>query len=129
MNTYIVNPMIFYWLNVASSLKIALLIAAITAGIALTCYIVAWACCAHDVRVYPKNSDGERESMPIYLKMIKRLSIAVIVLVAFLVFIPDRDTILYMMIAKMATFENAGLTVDAIKSAVDYIVAAMSEIR
>ena len=33
------------------------------------------------------------------------------------------------MVAKYATYENAGLTVDALKSAVDYVVQAIQSLK
>ena len=44
-------------------------------------------------------------------------------------FIPSKETLISMMIAKYATKENLSMTVEGIKSAVDYIVNTMKEIK
>ena len=45
------------------------------------------------------------------------------------VFIPTEETMLKILIAKYATHENLSITVDGIKSAVDYIINAIKEIK
>ena len=59
------------------------------------------------------------------------LVFAIISLVTLIIslFIPSKETLISMMIAKYATKENLSMTVEGIKSAVDYIVNAMKEIK
>jgi len=45
------------------------------------------------------------------------------------IFIPSRNTMLEMQIARYATYENAEWTVETIKSAVDYIVQAIGSLK
>ncbi len=45
------------------------------------------------------------------------------------VFIPDKQTMIEMLVAKTATVENAEWTVDAVKQAVDYIVSAIQTLK
>lgn len=44
------------------------------------------------------------------------------------VFIPPRETLIEMQIARFATVENTEWALDAIKSATDYIVSAIKEL-
>ena len=44
------------------------------------------------------------------------------------VFIPPRETLIEMQIARFTTVENAEWALDAIKSATDYIVSAIKEL-
>ena len=81
------------------------------------------------IQDYPSISDDERKVVRFFTKALK-VSIGVcIVAVLFLVFVPSKETLIEMMIAKQATYENATWTVDALKSAVDYIVQAIQSLK
>ena len=45
------------------------------------------------------------------------------------VFIPSRETLIEMQIARFTTVENAEWALDAVKSATDYIVSAIKELQ
>ena len=55
--------------------------------------------------------------------------IASLIICAIAIFLPSKETLISMMIAKYATKENLGMTVEGIKSAVDYIMDAIKEIK
>ena len=59
---------------------------------------------------------------------IKTAVIAAVCLIA-VVFVPNKQTMYAMLIAKMATVENVNITVDGIKGIVDYIVEAAKAIK
>ena len=46
-----------------------------------------------------------------------------------LVFIPNKQTIIEMMIAKKATYDNVSWTIEQVKEAVDYVISAIKEIK
>ena len=62
----------------------------------------------------------------------QRIATAVAAVAAILfiiyVFIPSRETLIEMQIARFTTVENAEWALDAIKSATDYIVSAIKEL-
>ena len=111
MSEYIISPMWFYWVSVLDNIKGLL----ITVSILGCCVIavafgIGWA------------TDADLKKMG--KKSIKWLvACAVCLVVACL--IPSEATMYRMMIAKYATHENMTLSVEAIKSAVDYIVEKM----
>lgn len=115
---YIINPSWFYWLNVVDGLKVVLLAITIVGGIVGVCA----ALCGIDDWI----SDKEVKK----LRKISKISIIIflVCIIAF-IFIPSKQTLIEMQVAKFATYENAEWTVDTIKSAVDYIVEAVESIK
>lgn len=57
------------------------------------------------------------------------LFVVAVILFIIYVFIPPRETLIEMQIARFTTAENAEWTVNAIKSATDYIVSAIKELQ
>ena len=112
MNGYIINPAWFYWVNVVTGLKIVALVGAIIGIIACIPLIIA---------VVDEDDD--------YLKPLRIVIACTAVCIIAAVFIPTKNTLIEMQVAKYATWENAEWTVDAIKDAVDYIVDAIGSIR
>ena len=126
---YIINPSWFYWLGVVNSMRgfmlAAFIVALIIVGVALIVILVN----VKLIQDYPSISDDERKVVRFFTKALK-VSIGVcIVAVLFLVFVPSKETLIEMMIAKQATYENATWTVDALKNAVDYVVQAIQSLK
>ena len=126
---YIINPSWFYWLGVVNSMRCfmlaAFIVAIIVIGVALI--IITWNMSM--IREFPSLSDDERKNVRFFTKALK---VAIGVCVAsglFLVFVPSKETLIEMMIAKQATYENATWTVDTLKSAVDYVVQAIQSLK
>lgn len=126
---YIINPSWFYWLGVVNSMRgfmlAAFIVAIIIVGVALI--VIPWN--TYIIREFPRVSDDERKTLQFFTKALK-VAIGVCILAAlFLVFVPSKDTLIEMMIAKQTTYENATWTVDALKSAVDYVVQAIQSLK
>lgn len=126
---YIINPSWFYWLGVVNSMRgfmiAAFIVAIIIVGVALI--VIPWN--TYIIREFPSVSDDERKTLQFFTKALK-LAIGVCIAAAlFLIFVPSKDTLIEMMIAKQATYENATWTVDALKSAVDYVVQAIQSLK
>ena len=126
---YIINQSWFYWLGVVNSMRgfmlAAFIVAIIVIGVALI--IITWNMSM--IREFPSLSDDERKNVRFFTKALK---VAIGVCVAsglFLVFVPSKETLIAMMIAKQATYENATWTVDALKNAVDYVVQAIQSLK
>ena len=128
--TYIINPMWFYWISVADkiceatcSLAILLFISSATA------YIVAAA-----LKIDAHGHDGFDRKCSSYIVGAKAqrvatvLAVLAVILLAISTFIPSRETLIEMQIARFTTVENAGWALDAVKSATDYIVSAIKEL-
>lgn len=128
--TYIINPMWFYWIGVADkiceatcSLAILLFISSATA------YIVAAA-----LKIDAHGHDGFDRKCSSYIVGAKAqrvatvLAVLAVILLAISTFIPSRETLIEMQIARFTTVENTEWALDAVKSATDYIVSAIKEL-
>ena len=133
--TYIIDPSVFYWINVLGVLHtvIAILGGCCLAG-GITALIYGWyvKANAYDTEydnILKKTIDviDDRE-MQEALKWIKRgriLSVISVIFIIAAVFVPGKVTSIEMLIAKTATFENVGMSVESIKELIDYIVTAI----
>lgn len=126
---YIINPSWVYWLGVVESM-LHFMVAAFVLSIA---FVVASAIIIpvniSVIREFPDISDGERKTVQFFTKALK-IAIGVLVISGLvLVFVPSKETLIEMMIAKQATYENATWTLDALKSAVDYVVQAIQSLK
>lgn len=126
---YIINPSWFYWLGVVHSMRGFMLTAFIVSIIVIGVALIIIPVNVKLIRDYPSISDDERKVVRFFTKALK---VAIGVCIAsglFLVFVPSKETLIEMMIAKQATYENATWTVDALKSAVDYVVQAIQSLK
>ena len=121
---YIINPMWFYWANVVDAMETTVLV---VFAFSFACFIVSL--CATFYNFVEKESWSSNEKYYRYFKRIAIITgIISLIFAILLIFIPDKTTLITIMVAKFATYENAELTVDAIKSAVDYIVQSINSI-
>lgn len=126
---YIINPSWFYWLGVVNSMRGFMLGAFIVAIIIVGVSLIIIPVNVKLIQDCPSISDDEIKAVRFFTKALK-VGIGVCVVAAlFLVFVPSKDTLIEMMIAKQATYENATWTVDALKNAVDYVVQAIQSLK
>lgn len=118
---YIINPMWFYWVNVVDTLVLFLVV--LFALILVSC--IASGILAFTTLEYGADDEEHKTAKRIF----KRCFIAAAVVAVVIILIPTKNTLLEMQIARYATYENAEITIDAIKSAVDYIVDAMKSVK
>ena len=126
---YIINPSWFYWMGVVHSMRGFMLVAFIVAIILIGVALIIIPVNVKLIQDYPSICDDERRAVRFFTKALK---VAIGVCIAsglFLVFVPSKETIIEMMIAKQATYENATWTVDALKSAIDYVVQAIQSLK
>ena len=115
--TYIINPWIFYWIELADAIKCISLAFALLTGVAFCVSIACW----YDI--------GDDEEGKVAKRLAKISGVASVVLFILFLVIPSQKTCMQMLIAKQMTIENATWTVDSLKSVVDYIVDAMKELK
>ena len=126
---YIINPSWFYWLGVVNSMRGFMLAAFIVAIVVIGVALIVIPVNVYMIREFSSISDDERKVVRFFTRALK---VAIGVCVAsglFLVFVPSKETLSEMMIAKQATYENATWTVDALKNAVDYVVQAIQSLK
>ena len=126
---YIINPSWFYWLGVVESMRYFMIAAFIISIAAIIVSIIIVPVDMRMIRDFPDMSDDERKSVQFFTKVLKAAIWALVISGLILLFVPSKETIIGMMIAKQATYENATWTLDALKSAVDYVIQAIQSLK
>jgi Na+-driven multidrug efflux pump len=111
----------FYWVNVVDTLVVILIVLLNLAVVA--CVISG--IIAFTTLEYGDDDEDHKAAKRIF----KRCFITAVVVAIAVILIPTKNTLIEMQIARYATYENAEITIDAIKSAVDYIVDAMKSVK
>ena len=126
---YIISPSWFYWISVADTIRglSALALAFSICGVFIFSILIA--ICQNSINEYPSISKGERKRLPIYKNLVKLCLITIPVFAVMVIFVPSKNTLIEMMIAKQATYDNAQWTLETLKSAVDYIVSAIQSMK
>lgn len=123
---YVINPQVFYWINVFSILQMVFALFGGAFTMAAIGLLIGY--------IYNKSEyeRGEYKTNKHYMQTCKKWMIITgpigIVLVLASIFIPGRTTSIEMLIARTATFDNVNWSVQQIKEIVDYIVNAMKTI-
>lgn len=114
MNGYIISPAWFYWVNVIDVVKCFAIVSAIIlllgAGLVSLMFM----------------DDVFADERKRYSKILPKIAIAGVIFLLAAIFIPSKETLIEMQVAKYATWENAEWTADAIKDLVDYIANAIN---
>ena len=126
---YIINPSWFYWLGVVESMRYFMIAAFIISIAAIIVAIIIVPVDMRMIRDFPDMSDDERKSVQFFTKVLKAAIWALVISGLILLFVPAKETLIEMMIAKQATYENATWTLDALKSAVDYVIQAIQSLK
>lgn len=125
MESYVINPQVFYWINVLNILQTVFAVTGTMYATAFICLVIGWVYNA----VQAKNGYEDNE---VYMKVCKTWAIVTgiigFVLITASIFIPGRATSIEMLIAKTATFDNVNWIVQQVKDMVDYIVNAIKSI-
>lgn len=118
---YIINPMWFYWVNVVDTLNLILIV---LFSLSLVSCVVSGVITFTTLE-YGADDEDHKTAKRIF----KKCFIVTAVVAVAMILIPTKTTLLEMQIARYATYENAEITVDAIKGAVDYIVDAIKSVK
>ena len=132
MSEPIINPMTLYWINVADSVKTLSIVVSVFTGIAAFCFVSMYIYAIHEYN--DKSwSESTRESYKHDAALYKTFAIVFPALFSLFIlaalFVPSKQMIIEMTIARFATGENIQTGLDAIKQAADYVVNAIKELR
>lgn len=142
MTNYIIDPAVFYWINVLSIIQT---VCAVIGGFTLTAFISLFIASLYKryELIEPEKPDKDsrydmeryQQEMRFYeddlkdLRMIKKYMMITLVagclMVLVSIFIPGKQTSVEMLIARTATFDNVNWTAQQVKEIVDYIVKAL----
>lgn len=118
---YIINPMWFYWINVMETIN-CILIGGIVVSVA---FLIIGSIIYFENYGYGDDDQDKK----LGAKFLKITIPFLIVFVLIITFLPTKSTLIEMQIARYATVENAEWTVETVKSAVDYIIEAMKQLK
>ena len=126
MQNFIINPQVFYWINVLGIMQTVLAIfGAINIGITIG-FIIAWVYNHVEYNTYSCEVNEK------YAAICKKVSIITgligTIMIVLSIFIPGKTTSIEMLVAKTATFDNVNWTVQQVKEVVDYIVKALQSV-
>lgn len=116
--TPIINPMFFYWIEVADAIKVTCLIVAILAGIIAVVMLLT----ASDY-VFDKEDEDDRA----YLRRRRVLLAVSVITLIIAVLTPSRDTMYKMAAASFVTEDNIEYVVEKGKDGIEYIVEVIED--
>lgn len=126
---YYINPIWFYWLHVVNSIRNILALGSVISAIMLLICEVAIIMCLDCIKNFPHVSDDELKALPKWRKLVFPSAITLGVCMLLLVFIPSKETMIEMMIARQVAPQNVEAGVEAIKGAVDYVIQAIQNAK
>lgn len=121
----IVNPMFFYMMHVCGGMRIILFILSsvlIVAAIVLGCIMMTFFA---ENGSYIDDDDDDAKDLRRLLKINKMMAFSGLIALIISVLIPNKDTILMMQAASLATPENVNAIFEALKAAIDYTVSIL----
>ena len=150
MSNYIIDPSVFYWMNVLSIVQTVCAVFGATiliGGISLVIYYIYQMQSLsepekpeepskhyseyeydRDVKRYEEHMRRYEKDL-LKTKQIRSWSVVTMVvgfvMVLMAIFIPSKQTIIEMLVARAATFDNVDWTVAQVKEIIDYIVSAL----
>ena len=113
---YYINPSWIYWINTVNSLRIVFITLTFLSAMLSIVWFVTWI------------SGDEIENNTFKKGEIISVSIFIISLLV-IIFVPSKQVLIEMEIAKLATKENIQLTVDSLKEITDYIINAIATLK
>lgn len=132
MNTYIVDPMLIYWLDTIPKIGGALLFGFWLLLAMLGAYWLTILICVGNVSMFPDVSDSERAILEktARTRRLTPLILAGIMLVGIAgTFVPSEETLYKMLVAKYATVENVQAATQSGKKLVEFLTDQIEEIK
>lgn len=127
---YIIDPMMFYWMDILNAVEVFAFIMVMLFGITTILMIIGIIGLTCDID--GRDEQFCRSEIAMRKTLLKWLPLVIILFVLSVLIdllVPSKDTMLYMLIAHTATIENCELTIDGIKAIVDYIIEAMAQLK
>ena len=111
----IVNPAFFYWASVFSGLKVAFVFLTIGCLVLLACMFFYY-----DSEYCGWDDDDEMAIA--FRKNMNKIAVAIIVMAVIFIFVPSKQTMIEMQIAKMATGDNISAVIQKITEVAKEII-------
>ena len=115
----IINPWIFYLIDVLSGLREVSVVAIFMTIIMLICIGIAIAWFKSEDSFY--HSGDNASTVKALIQVLKKLSIVLCITTSVFVVTPSEETMYKMLVAQYVTYENVDKATESIKEGVDYI--------
>lgn len=120
----IISPFFFYFINLVDNVWGVSIAAAIISGVAAVVILV---CCICESDY---SGDSFSEAYNGHYKKVTRRSILICVFcTAICLFVPSKETMIEMAIAKNVTAQNIELAKDSVKGIIDYTIESVEKLR
>ena len=122
--TYIINPIIFYVMDMAAEIKgLFTVIGAVTGFIALTIAVYSF---LTDGELYSSETEYDKTKKRLK-KLIKRFLTICIIFVSIQAILPSEETSAKMIVSSVVTEENIDTATSKLKDTIDYVIEKMKE--
>lgn len=120
----IISPFFFYFINLVDNVWGVSIAAAIVSGVAV-CILLVCCACETDNDCEPFSDVYNNH----YKKITRRSILVCAISVAICLFVPSKETMIEMAIAKNVTTQNIELAKDSIKGVIDYTIESVEKLR
>lgn len=126
MNNYIIDPSVFYWINVFGIMQTVFAIIGVFLLLTSIGFAAGWIYNWYQTIEYEERRN---ETNGKYMRMCRKVTLLALIpgimLILLSVFIPSKSSSIEMLVVRTATFDNVDWTVQQVKEIVDYIVKAL----
>lgn len=120
----IISPFFFYFINLVDNVWGVSIAAAIVSGVVVCVLLVCCACESESECDSFNNIYNER-----YKKVTRRSILICVISIVICLFVPSKETMIEMAIAKNVTSQNIELAKDSIKGVIDYTIESVEKLR
>ena len=120
----IISPFFFYFINLVDNVWGVSIAASVVSGVVICVLLVCCVCESDSECDSFNNIYNER-----YKKITRRSILICVVSVAICLFVPSKETMIEMAIAKNVTAQNIELAKDSIKGVIDYTIESVEKLR
>lgn len=121
----IINPWIFYLIEVLNGLKKVSVVVIFMTIIMLICIGIATLWLRSEDSYY--RSDNNASTIKACIRAFKKLSIVVCITTSVFIVTPSEETMYKMLVAQYVTYENVDKATESIKEGVDYIFKKLNK--
>lgn len=121
----IINPWIFYLIEVLNGLKEVSAVAIFMTIIMLICIGIATLWLRSEDSFY--RGDKNASTIKAFIRAFKKLLIVACVIASVYIVIPSEETMYKMLVAQYVTYENVDKATESIKEGVDYIFKKLNK--